>query len=66
MAKRSKVMKLSEIGTILFECKEELKVLGDALEDNGGNKQHLKHVDALYVRVSQARESIENKTVVID
>ena len=60
-----KKMKLSDISSLLFECKRELKMLGDVAEDNGDTKW-VEHIDDLYTRVLQAREAIQKRNVEID
>jgi len=59
MAKTKKI-KLSDISSILFECKQELKTLGDIAEDLG-NERLMNQIDDLYVRVSQMREAIQKE-----
>ena len=60
-----KKMKLSDISSLLFECKRELKTLGDVAEDSGST-EWMEHIDDLYTRILQAREAIQKRNVEID
>ena len=58
-------MKLSEIGTVLMECKRELSTLSQRMAESGETTR-ADIVEEIYFRASKAREAIENKEVEID
>jgi hypothetical protein len=58
-------MKLSKISGILYECYDQIKVLGDTAEDNGNEAQE-KYLDQLLVEVNDARAAINNGEIEID
>ena len=62
---KMKQMKLETISGVLYECKEQLSVLGDAAEDDG-NEHQLKYIDQLISDVNEARSAIQNGNVIIE